>query len=42
MPVTGGVGDWSLDKRHFMAEFPPKNIALPPKCAGLAALTVAV
>ena len=37
MPVTGGVGDWSLDKRHFMNEYPPPDMAAPPRCAGKAA-----
>ena len=40
MPVTGGVGDWSLDKRHFMSQYPPPNLDPPPKCAGKAAHTL--
>jgi hypothetical protein len=40
MPVIGGVGDWSLDKRHFTNEYPPAELAPPPKCAGKAAHTL--
>ena len=40
LPVTG-VGDWSLDKRHFMGSFPPKQLAPPPGCAGKAAHVLA-
>ena len=39
LPVTG-VGDWSLDKRHFMGQYPPRHLDAPPKCAGRAAATL--
>ena len=29
-PVTG-VGEWSLDKRHFMDHYPSKRLEPPPK-----------
>ena len=27
------VGEWSLDKRHYMGGPPPRALAPPPKCA---------
>ena len=27
------VGEWSLDKRHYMGGGPPLNLAAPPTCA---------
>ncbi len=39
LPVTS-IGDWSLDKRHYMASFPPKRLNPPPRCAGKAAATL--
>lgn len=39
LPVTS-VGEWSLDKRHFMADYPPRQLAAPPMCAGKAAATL--
>ena len=34
------IGDWSLDKRHFMNSYPSADLAPPPKCAGKAAHTL--
>ncbi|KAL1504143.1 hypothetical protein AB1Y20_010552 [Prymnesium parvum] len=39
IPVRS-VGDWSLDKRHYMSEYPPRALQPPPKCAGKAAVTL--
>jgi len=39
LPVTG-VGEWSLDKRHFMGYYPPRNLDPPSGCAGAAAKTL--
>jgi hypothetical protein len=32
----GEVGEWSLDKRHYMANYPPRSLEPPPECAGKA------
>ena len=34
------MGDWSLDKRHYMANYPPRALEPPPACAGKAAHTL--
>ena len=39
LPVTT-IGDWSLDKRHYMSTYPPRQLEMPDKCAGQAALTL--
>ena len=39
LPVTT-IGDWSLDKRHYMSSYPPKQLEPPPACAGKAAATL--
>lgn len=39
LPVTT-IGDWSLDKRHYMSAYPPRQLEMPPRCAGKAALTL--
>ena len=39
LPVTT-VGDWSLDKRHYMNAYPPRQLEPPPRCAGKAAATL--
>ena len=39
LPVTT-IGDWSLDKRHYMGSYPPRALEPPPKCAGKAAATL--
>ena len=39
LPVST-IGDWSLDKRHYMGNYPPKQLEPPPLCAGLAARTL--
>ena len=38
LPVTS-IGEWSLDKRHFMSSYPPR-LQEPPACAGKAAVTL--
>ena len=38
--AVSGVGAWSLDKRHFMSHYPPRNLEPPPRCAGRAAHTL--
>jgi len=40
IPVRGGIGEWSLDKRHFMSHHPPRGLEPPPECAGKAAKTL--
>ena len=32
-PVVGGVGTWSLDKRHYFGAAPPGRLHEPPECA---------
>jgi len=27
------VGEWSLDKRHYMGAYPPRPLEPPPACA---------
>ena len=39
LPVTT-IGDWSLDKRHYMSAYPPRQLEPPPACAGKAAATL--
>ena len=39
IPVST-IGDWSLDKRHYMGNYPPRNLKPPPACAGKAAHTL--
>ena len=39
IPVTT-VGEWSLDKRHFMGSYPSPTMLPPPKCASKAAKTL--
>jgi hypothetical protein len=39
IPVTT-IGDWSLDKRHYMGAYPPRQLEPPPRCAGKAAATL--
>lgn len=31
------MGEWSLNKRNYMAAFPPKHLQEPPQCAGACA-----
>jgi hypothetical protein len=31
---VGGIGDWSLDKRHYGSAYPPKNLTMPPRRHG--------
>ncbi len=33
LPMELQVGEWSLDKRHYMGTHPPRALAAPPKCA---------
>ena len=33
VPVVGGVGAWSLDKRHYFGAPPPNQLEPPPPCA---------
>lgn len=33
LPMELQVGEWSLDKRHYMGAHPPRALAAPPKCA---------
>eukprot|EP00966_Prymnesium_polylepis_P060483 1403361-Prymnesium_polylepis.1 len=33
LPMELQVGEWSLDKRHYMGSPPSKNLLAPPKCA---------
>jgi len=33
VPVVGGVGEWSLDKRKYFGQAPPLNLTPPPDCA---------
>ena len=33
LPMELQVGEWSLDKRHYMGGPPPRALAPPPKCA---------
>ena len=33
LPMELQVGEWSLDKRHYMGQHPPKGLLTPPKCA---------
>ena len=30
VPVVGGVGEWSLDKRSYYGAAPPVDLAKPP------------
>jgi len=39
LPVAT-VGDWSMDKRHYMNAYPPRQLEPPPACAGNAAVTL--
>ena len=32
-PVVGGKGAWSLDKRNYYGQAPPKQLSPPPECA---------
>ena len=32
LPMELQVGEWSLDKRHYMARHPPRDLDLPPAC----------
>ena len=32
-PVVGGIGTWSLDKRHYYSAPPPAHLHAPPACA---------
>lgn len=36
IPVST-IGEWSLDKRHYMDAYPPQQLEPPPECAGKAA-----
>ena len=33
VPVVGGVGEWSLDKRKYFGRAPPRRLSQPPECA---------
>ena len=33
VPVVGGVGEWSLDKRKYFGRAPPRLLTRPPACA---------
>ena len=33
VPMELQVGEWSLDKRHYMASHPPRRLSAPPTCA---------
>ena len=33
VPVVGGVGEWSLDKRKYFGRAPPRQLTRPPACA---------
>jgi hypothetical protein len=39
LPVST-IGEWSLDKRHYMNAYPPRQLEPPPRCAGKAAATL--
>jgi len=30
-PMMNTIGEWSLDKRHYGASYPPRNLQLPPR-----------
>lgn len=36
-PVTDAIGEWSLDKRHYMNHYPPKHLEPPPEKANAGA-----
>jgi len=33
LPMELQVGEWSLDKRHYMGSAPPRQLVAPPACA---------
>jgi len=35
--MTGTIGEWSLDKRHYGVSYPPRNLASPPEGASQSA-----
>jgi hypothetical protein len=32
---VGGIGEWSLDKRHYGGAYPPRELAMPPRRGGI-------
>jgi hypothetical protein len=32
---VGGIGEWSLDKRHYGGAYPPRELAMPPRQNGV-------